>query len=330
MKNYKYKLTKKGKLIVFAGALGITTSLALGGVAIYNSAIDYTKEVTLVAGTLSYYQSNEINNNIITQYEEYSNEIVSMDPYNEFLCNDNIQRTPSFESSEVNNIVIAMDPVENIDFWSDDISLQQFQNEELRTEDSLIITDIRMPRVLETEIDFIPNLDVTAQENILESASIVHNYINQNGYSHRVQKNSLTFEGLAEVRYINCAEYVSWTLYEAGIGNQTELINSSSKLYRHLYENDFDRIESFSDLEPGDIIFMSTRRSGRNRIGHVQIYAGDGLHFNAGSDGFIRSENPGEAAEHESAERRFVVALRAPQLNPNLEQEAAQLVLTRD
>lgn len=49
-------------------------------------------------------------------------------------------------------------------------------------------------------------------------------------------------------------------------------------------------IENYSDLQPGDIVFMTVEDNstitynGRTlKVGHVQIYAGDGTWYNAGS-----------------------------------------------
>lgn len=106
-----------------------------------------------------------------------------------------------------------------------------------------------------------------------------------------------------------CATYVSCVLYTAGFFNETEMnsfnYNLCSTLYNFLYEHGFQRIDAYSQLEAGDIVFLSYGGG----YDHVQIYAGDGTWFNAGSTDAIQKVNPYNQGDFASA--NFYVALRS-------------------
>ena len=43
------------------------------------------------------------------------------------------------------------------------------------------------------------------------------------------------------------------------------------------------KITSYSELMPGDIVFMDTRGVNNGELAHVQIYLGDNSWYNAGN-----------------------------------------------
>ena len=83
--------------------------------------------------------------------------------------------------------------------------------------------------------------------------------------------------------------------------------NSSNGLYNFLLDNGWQSINSYSELQAGDIVFMDTDGGSRD-ITHVQIYAGDGLWYNAGATEAIQRASP--YSQGDLAEPRFMVALR--------------------
>ena len=67
------------------------------------------------------------------------------------------------------------------------------------------------------------------------------------------------------------------------------------------------KINSYSDLQAGDIVIMSGPEGGSSP-GHVQIYAGNGTWYNAGSTNAIQRVNPYSS----DASARFLWAWRKP------------------
>ena len=108
-----------------------------------------------------------------------------------------------------------------------------------------------------------------------------------------------------------CATYVSSVLYVAGYFSESEInscnYNSSNELYDFLKNAGWNEIKSYDDLEPGDIVFTDTDTPATS-IGHVQIYAGDGLWYNAGNDNSIKGSAP--ESQGDWARNRFIAALR--------------------
>ena len=51
-----------------------------------------------------------------------------------------------------------------------------------------------------------------------------------------------------------------------------------------LVRNGWTKVNSVSELQPGDVLYYS--------YGHVEIYAGDGKVYNAGSGNAIRGASP--------------------------------------
>jgi len=130
----------------------------------------------------------------------------------------------------------------------------------------------------------------------------------QNSYTYSVSTLPNSWEAAWTTHYTCCSTFVSWSLYEAGYTEQGRgPIHSSSTLSTWCGDNGFERVNSYSDLQPGDIVFM-TSNSSNGGIGHTQIYAGDGQWFNAGSTDAIRRASPYTG----DASARFLHAYRAP------------------
>ena len=106
-----------------------------------------------------------------------------------------------------------------------------------------------------------------------------------------------------------CATYVASVLYKAGYFTEAEInsfnYNYAPALYSFLQNKGWQTITSYSELQAGDIVFLSY---GPGRISHVQIYAGDGLWYNAGSTDAIQRANPYNQGNF--ARNNFYAALR--------------------
>ena len=135
--------------------------------------------------------------------------------------------------------------------------------------------------------------------SIIECAKTIHEYMEQNNYTYCVYGGNsyeecgaygkshglnTTFEE-SKTGYHNtcCATYVSWVLQEAGYLTASEHTNSADSLTSLLISKGFIIITDPSELLPGDVLSYS---------GHVEIYAGDGTVYNAGSGNAIRSASP--------------------------------------
>jgi len=91
-----------------------------------------------------------------------------------------------------------------------------------------------------------------------------------------------------------CATFVSCVIYRTGMYTTAQMnsfnYNSCDPLANFLLSNGWEKISSYDDLQAGDVVFMDYQRN--NDLDHVQIYAGDGLWFNAGSTDSIQRASP--------------------------------------
>lgn len=134
---------------------------------------------------------------------------------------------------------------------------------------------------------------------IIECAKAIHEYMEANNYTYCVYGGNSyeecgtfgkahglnrTFEE-SKTGYTNtcCATYVSWVLQEAGYITPEEHTDNADALSSLLIQKGFTVITDASQLQPGDILSYS---------GHIEIYAGDGTVYNAGSGNAIRSASP--------------------------------------
>lgn len=136
---------------------------------------------------------------------------------------------------------------------------------------------------------------------ILQSAEKIHAYMEQNNYYYSLNINQLknTFEESKSTRATCCASYVAWVLRDCGLINETS--HSAPGLARIL-ENKYGwKRVNRSELQAGDVIVYT--------YGHVEIYAGNGQIYNAGSDNAILRASPYSSTWYLSND---VYGLRAP------------------
>lgn len=134
---------------------------------------------------------------------------------------------------------------------------------------------------------------------ILGIADQIHKYMEQNNYSYcvygsnsyeecgRLGKShalSTTFEESKSNKNTCCATYVSWVLQEAGYFTAADHTNGAITMSNKLRAKGWKVITNSSELQPGDIVYFG--------YGHVEIYAGDGKVYNAGSGSAIRGASP--------------------------------------
>ncbi len=151
--------------------------------------------------------------------------------------------------------------------------------------------------------------------SIIEWAKIIHEYMEQNSYLYCVYGSNsyeecgqygdshglnTTFEeSKTGYHHSCCATYVSWVLQEAGYLTPAEHSNGATTLRNTLISKGFTKINNKSELAAGDILCYD---------GHIEIYAGDGMIYNAGSGSAIRSASP-----YSSSLSGLLFGLRAPQ-----------------
>lgn len=149
--------------------------------------------------------------------------------------------------------------------------------------------------------------------SIVEVAKNIHEYMELNNYSYCVYGGNsyeecsklnqshglnITFEqSKTGYKHSCCATYVSWVLQECGYISDSEHTDSANSMQNLLKNKGFIEIKNESELKPGDILCYS---------GHVEIYAGDNMIYNAGSGNAIRNSSPQRRTE------TFSYALRSP------------------
>lgn len=97
-----------------------------------------------------------------------------------------------------------------------------------------------------------------------------------------------------------CATFVSWVLQEAGYFTEADHTNGADAMKNKLIQKGWQQIGSIDEAEPGDVLYYSS--------GHVEIYAGDGTVYNAGSGSAIRRASPYKKTNVSEADMIF----RAP------------------
>lgn len=156
-------------------------------------------------------------------------------------------------------------------------------------------------------------------DDILDVADQIHYYMEKHGYTYCVfytneyeecgkygkkcGLNSSFEASMSGHQNTCCATFVSWVLQEAGYitekDHDREGLNSAKAIRNFLKNNGWTVISSVSDLQPGDVLCYN---------GHVEIYAGDGTVYNAGSGNAIRGESPSKKDGISS----IICGLRAP------------------
>ncbi len=80
--------------------------------------------------------------------------------------------------------------------------------------------------------------------------------------------------------YVDCSYFARWCYQKAGVS----YYKASSAAEQAIYCVNNDLCISYSNLEPGDLIFWAFKENGRfKNISHVGIYSGDGYVIDASS-----------------------------------------------
>lgn len=120
-----------------------------------------------------------------------------------------------------------------------------------------------------------------------------------------------------------CATLVAAALYKGNLFTEAEInsipYNGAYYIADFLDKKGWQIIDSYDALKPGDVVFMTsngnapvTLSNGRTyNQGHVQIYAGDGKWYNAGSTDAIQRSQPYSMGDS-YVRGRFSFAMRAP------------------
>lgn len=143
------------------------------------------------------------------------------------------------------------------------------------------------------------NLAPASAKGILEGAEKVHTVYEQNGWFYYTSLGQLKW---GDIKYSTnnpsratcCATFVGSALYVGGVFSESELnsinYNLASDISYLCQKNGWTKITSYSQLAAGDIVVMTS--GGGSGIGHVQIYAGNGTWYNAGSTSAIQRDSP--------------------------------------
>lgn len=106
-----------------------------------------------------------------------------------------------------------------------------------------------------------------------------------------------------------CATYVSWALEESGYFPEGVHYNGCESMIGYIDKNlHWEKIYSYSELAPGDIVFMDTNGPNDGNVEHVQIYVGEGKWYNAGSTSSTQRVEP----YYDDCSYEFLFAYRIP------------------
>ena len=153
-------------------------------------------------------------------------------------------------------------------------------------------------------------------KGIIEGAEKVHTTYEQNGWSYYSNLNQLRWGDISystnnPSKKTCCATFVGSALYVGGVFTESEIneynYNSQLGISDLCQAHGWTKISNYNSLQAGDIVIMTSRDSG-GAPGHVQIYAGNGTWYNAGSTDAIQRENPYAS----DASGRFLYAWRKP------------------
>ena len=144
-------------------------------------------------------------------------------------------------------------------------------------------------------------------QGIIDGAEKVHTMYEQQGWTYSVGGdlfwNDIERSTNNPNRVSCCATLIGSALYVGGVLSEQEL-NSFNYNYvpsvdSYLESHNWIRINNYSDLQAGDIVIMP---------GHVQLYAGNGTWYNAGSTSAIQRDSP----YSDDCSGRFLHAWRIP------------------
>lgn len=103
-------------------------------------------------------------------------------------------------------------------------------------------------------------------------------------------------------KVVVCATFVSLALYDAGYLSNDEFSNSTTGLEAILKSKGWKAITNANDMQAGDVMIQSNR-------GHIQIYAGNDMIYNAGGNYSVQKGAPYKSSDWRS---RFTIGYRAP------------------
>lgn len=145
-----------------------------------------------------------------------------------------------------------------------------------------------------------PKAKLGDAKGILEGAEKVHKMYEDNNWFYYDSGNQLYWKNIEAstnnpYKATCCATFVGSALYVGGVFTEDEMneynYNSSTALSNMFEAHGWTKITSYNDLEAGDIVIMSGSNGGSS-IEHIQIYAGDGTWYNAGSTKYIQMDSP--------------------------------------
>ena len=151
---------------------------------------------------------------------------------------------------------------------------------------------------------------------ILEGAKKVHSvYESQKWFYYtdlgQLRWNDVQYSTNNPSKATCCATFVGSAFLVGGVFTEQELnqvnYNSVFGISEICEKHGWSKVTNYSQLQPGDIVIMTSPGSGSSP-GHVQIYAGNGTWYNAGSTWAIQSPNPYSS----DASGRFLWAWRIP------------------
>ena len=160
------------------------------------------------------------------------------------------------------------------------------------------------------------NLAPGDAQGILDGAKTVHTMYEQNGWYYyssldQLRWNDIKYSTNNPSKATCCATFVGSAFYVGGVFTEQEInqynYNHQMGISDLCEAHNWIKITSYSALQAGDIVIMSGTGGG-STPGHVQIYAGNGTWYNAGSTNAIQRDNPYPS----DASGRFLWAWRKP------------------
>lgn len=153
-------------------------------------------------------------------------------------------------------------------------------------------------------------------KGVIEGAEKVHTMYEQQKWSYYTSTNQLIWRDINKstnnkTKKTCCATFVGSAFLIGGVFTESQInnynYNSVYGINSLLSDYKWIKINSYGSLKAGDVVIMTAPGSGSGP-GHVQIYAGNGTWYNAGSTNAIQKSNPYAF----NAQSRFLYAWRIP------------------
>ncbi len=128
-----------------------------------------------------------------------------------------------------------------------------------------------------------------ASGDITTIAGTVHDYVRTNGYSYghssgiRSAGGTVSVSKMTQQKEVNCISYCTWVYAQAGYIDEVwfACTDFNTAATSGKYKNKFVQINSYSDMQPGDIMFINNNSNySQSSIDHAEIYMGPGLSYN--------------------------------------------------